>query len=220
MGQINWQIEWDTNSKWRGKWGRSRMRGRWSEMGGAIRRRTWELSDREMGGGEVGRGTEKLDWIEIRKETEDQKRGWRKDLFSVDPKGNQVSVIRLNVTVRQSSCHTKQKKIIFWCSFSYFSDSDVWRCWCGSWIIQLIVVKSFTLGYFSFLSFPLFLDCFIPFGVMVYRVTTSSLLRYNLPLDRRCPGTSYYYQNTSQVLYCTPELEPRALCLLAQSPIG
>lgn len=52
------------------------MRGRFSEMGGALRRRTLELSDRDkMGGGEVGRGTEKLDWIEIRKETEEKKRG-------------------------------------------------------------------------------------------------------------------------------------------------
>lgn len=86
------------------------------------------------------------------------------------------------------------------------------------WVLNNPVNSSWVLfpRAFSFLSFLLFLECFILFGVMAYQVPTSSLLRGYLALHWKCSGTSSYYQNTSQVLYCAPEFEP--LCLLAQSP--
>lgn len=58
---------------------------------------------------------------EIKKDTEEKKRGRRKDVSFVDPTDDQVSDKHASY-VRQS-CQTEQKELT-----SDFSDKDFWRC--------------------------------------------------------------------------------------------
>lgn len=109
---IDWHLKVNCKKAGEADWGGGVKR--WEEQSqGKENERKWV----EQRWGGAGRS-----WIrteEIRKDTEEKKRGWRKDVSFVDPTGEQVS----DKTWFLQSRQTEQKQLV-----SDSSEEDSWRC--------------------------------------------------------------------------------------------